>query len=254
MPRIKCTISYDGTGFSGYQVQPGKRTVQGELEKALEKLNKGTCIRVIASGRTDAGVHARGQVIHFDTKLEIEPSRWQIALNSLLPDDIAVSSVELAQPDFHARFDAIGKEYRYFLLLAKHRDPFQRNYAYQFPYELDYGAMRKAGRLLLGTHDFTSFCSAKTEVEDRVRTLREIDIYEENGLLVFRFTGDGFLYNMVRILVGTLLEVGTGRRDAGSMQELLENLDRTRAGKTAPGHGLYLWKVFYENKDPQFEN
>ncbi|ESU31487.1 hypothetical protein G3A_16425 [Bacillus sp. 17376] len=250
MPRIKCTISYDGTGFSGYQVQPGKRTVQGELEKALEKLSKGTSIRVSASGRTDAGVHARGQVVHFDTMLEIEPARWQIALNSLLPDDIAVLSVDIAKPDFHARFDAVGKEYRYFLLQSKHRDPFQRNYAYQFQYEFNFDAMREASKHLLGTHDFTSFCSAKTEVEDRVRTLKEIDFYEENGLLVFRFVGDGFLYNMVRILVGTLLEVGTGKRDAASMQQLLEDQDRTRAGKTAPGHGLYLWKVFYE----EFEN
>lgn len=248
MQRIKCTVSYDGTNFSGYQVQPGKRTVQGELEKVLEKLNKGKSIRVSASGRTDAGVHARGQVIHFDTALEIEPARWQGALNSLLPADIAIHSVELVQSDFHARFDAVGKEYRYFLLQSKHRDPFQRNYAYQFPYELDYEAMKEAAGQLLGTHDFTSFCSAKTEVEDRVRTLQEIDFYEENGLLVFRFVGGGFLYNMVRILVGTLLEVGTGRRAATSMQELLDCKDRTQAGKTAPGHGLYLWKVFYSEQ------
>ncbi|CAM4085194.1 tRNA pseudouridine(38-40) synthase TruA [Mesobacillus thioparans] len=253
MPRIKCIISYDGTGFSGYQVQPGKRTVQSELVKALERLNK-TSIRVSASGRTDAGVHARGQVIHFDTMLEIEPARWQIALNSLLPDDIAVRSVEIVRPDFHARFDAAGKEYRYFLLQSKNRDPFQRNYAYQFQYELDLDSMREAARLLIGTHDFTSFCSAKTEVEDRVRTLQEIDFYEENGLLVFRFVGEGFLYNMVRILVGTLLEVGTGKRAAGSMPQLIEARDRTQTGKTAPGHGLYLWKVFYGEEHHQFEN
>jgi tRNA pseudouridine38-40 synthase len=246
MPRLKCIISYDGTQFSGYQVQPGKRTVQGEIEKALTKLNKGAHIRVSASGRTDAGVHARGQVIHFDTSLEIEPSRWQIALNSLLPDDIAVSSAEIVQQEFHARFDAAGKEYRYFLLLSKHRDPFQRNYAYQYPLVLNYDAMREASKHLLGTHDFTSFCSAKTEVEDRVRTLKEIDFYEENGMLIFRFVGNGFLYNMVRILVGTLLEVGNGRRAADTMQGLLASKDRTLAGKTAPGHGLYLWQVFYD--------
>jgi tRNA pseudouridine38-40 synthase len=246
MPRLKCIISYDGTQFSGYQVQPGKRTVQGEIEKALTKLNKGAQIRVSASGRTDAGVHARGQVIHFDTSLEIEPARWQIALNSLLPDDIAVSSAKIVQQEFHARFDAAGKEYRYFLLLSKHRDPFQRNYAYQYPLVLNYDAMREASKHLLGTHDFTSFCSAKTEVEDRVRTLKEIDFYEENGMLVFRFVGNGFLYNMVRILVGTLLEVGNGRRAADTMQGLLASKDRTLAGKTAPGHGLYLWQVFYD--------
>ncbi|MEH7887197.1 tRNA pseudouridine(38-40) synthase TruA [Bacillus sp. JJ1609] len=246
MPRLKCTVSYDGTMFSGYQVQPGKRTVQGEIEKALEKLNKGKGIRISASGRTDAGVHARGQVVHFDTMLEIEPARWQIALNSLLPSDIAIHTVELAAPDFHARFNAVSKEYRYFMLLSKHRDPFQRNFAYQFPFSLDFEVMRAASKHLLGTHDFTSFCSAKTEVEDRVRTLKEIDFSEENGQFIFRFVGDGFLYNMVRILVGTLLEIGTGRRPADSIPELLEKKDRTLAGKTAPGHGLYLWKVFYE--------
>ncbi|MEH7442695.1 tRNA pseudouridine(38-40) synthase TruA [Bacillus sp. JJ1122] len=252
MPRLKCTVSYDGTMFSGYQVQPGKRTVQGEIEKALEKLNKGTRIRLSASGRTDAGVHARGQVVHFDTMLEIEPARWQIALNSLLPSDIAINTVELAAPDFHARFNAVGKEYRYVILLSKHRDPFQRNFAYQFPFNLDLEAMKEARSHLLGTHDFTSFCSAKTEVEDRVRTVKEIDFFEENGQFVFRFVGNGFLYNMVRILVGTLLEIGTGKRAADSIPELLEKKDRTLAGKTAPGHGLYLWKVFYE--DDSLEN
>lgn len=252
MPRLKCTVSYDGTMFSGYQVQPGKRTVQGEIEKALEKLNKGARIRISASGRTDAGVHARGQVIHFDTMLEIEPARWQIALNSLLPSDIAIHTVELAAPDFHARFNAVGKEYRYFMLLSKHRDPFNRNFAYQFPFSLDLEGMREASKHLLGTHDFTSFCSAKTEVEDRVRTVKEIDFFEENGQFVFKFVGNGFLYNMVRILVGTLLEIGTGRRAADSIPELLEKKDRTLAGKTAPGHGLYLWKVFYE--DDSLEN
>jgi len=249
MPRLKCTIAYDGTGFSGYQVQPGKRTVQSEIEKALGKLHKGASVRVSASGRTDAGVHARGQVIHFDTPLELGPDRWQTALNSMLPPDIAVMAAEAAAPGFHARFDAVGKEYRYFILQSKTRDPFKRNYAYQFPYKLDFTAMEEAIGHLLGTHDFTSFCSAKSEVKDRVRTLREIDLLEENGLLVIRFVGDGFLYNMVRILVGTLLEIGTGKRIPGDIPSLIEKRDRTQAGKTAPGHGLYLWEVFYQNED-----
>lgn len=247
MPRLKCTVAYDGTQFSGYQVQPGKRTVQGEIEKTLTKIHKGSSVKISASGRTDAGVHARGQVIHFDTSLKIEPDRWQIALNSMLPPDIAINTADIVRSDFHARFDTVGKEYRYFLLLSNKRDPFQRNYAYQFPFNLDYNAMKEASKYLLGTHDFTSFCSAKTEVEDRVRTLKEIEFFEEEGMLVFRFVGDGFLYNMVRILVGTLLEVGTGRRAADALPELIEKKDRTLAGKTAPGHGLYLWKVFYED-------
>lgn len=245
MKRFKCLVSYDGTNFSGYQVQPKKRTVQGELEYALKKLHKGADIKVSASGRTDAGVHAKGQVIHFDSELNIPLPKWDIALNSLLPDDIAVMSTEEAVDGFHARFDAKGKEYRYFIRLSAMRDPFSRNYAFQFPYLLNVSAMKEAAAYLLGTHDFTSFCSAKTEVEDRVREIREIDIIEGQNSLEFRFVGNGFLYNMVRILVGTLIEVGTGERNPNSMVEILAKKDRTYAGKTAPSHGLYLWEVFY---------
>lgn len=245
MQRYKCTVSYDGTGFFGYQVQPNKRTVQSELEEALLKLHKGKEVKVTASGRTDAGVHAKGQVIHFDTDLGIPDNRWPVALNSLLPDDISILSAEKAEDSFHARFDAAGKEYRYFLYLSKQRDPFSRHYAYQFPYQVDVEQMREAGRLLLGTHDFTSFCSAKTEMEDKVRTIKEITINQEGDMLSFRFIGNGFLYNMVRILVGTLLEIGSGDRNAEEIPELLRKKDRRLAGKTAPAHGLYLWKVFY---------
>jgi tRNA pseudouridine38-40 synthase len=245
MQRYKCVISYVGTGFSGYQVQPNKRTVQSEIEAALMKLHKGKHIRIFASGRTDAGVHAKGQVIHFDSPLGIPLEKWTIALNSLLPNDVSVLQVEKTSDEFHARFDVVAKEYRYYLLLSSIRDPFQQNFAYQFKYPLNYTDIVTASRLLIGTHDFTSFCSAKTEIEDRVRTIHEIDIFEENGLLVFRFVGNGFLYNMVRILVGTLLEVGTGERDPYSIPDIIAMKDRTLAGKTAPGHGLYLWEVFY---------
>ncbi len=245
MQRYKCIVSYDGTGFFGYQVQPNKRTVQSELEAALLKLHKGKEVKVTASGRTDAGVHAKGQVIHFDSDLLIPEERWPIALNSLLPDDISVLSAEKAEESFHARYDAAGKEYRYFLYLSKKRDPFLRNYAFQYPYPLDVGLMKEASQLLLGTHDFTSFCSAKTEMEDKVRTIREITIHQEEDSLVFQFIGNGFLYNMVRILVGTLLEVGNGERKAEEIPELLLKRDRRLAGKTAPAHGLYLWQVFY---------
>lgn len=246
MERYKCKIAYDGTLFSGYQIQPNKRTVQSVLESALEKLHKGSPVRVFASGRTDAGVHAKGQVIHFDSPLSIPVGKWSIALNSLLPDDISVLQVEKAAHDFHARFDAAGKEYRYFIRLSAIKDPFQRHFAYQFYFPLDYGAMSEACRYLEGTHDFTSFCSVKTEVEDRVRTIRSIEFSEDEGILQFRFVGTGFLYNMVRILVGTLLEVGIGEVEASAIPEILAKKDRTLAGKTAPGHGLYLWEVFYE--------
>jgi tRNA pseudouridine38-40 synthase len=246
MQRYKCIISYDGSGFSGYQVQPNKRTVQSDIEAVLTKMHKDKRVLVSGSGRTDAGVHAKGQVIHFDSPLPIPEKKWVLALNSLLPEDIVVLSVEKVDLTFHARFDATGKEYRYFLYLSSTRDPFQRNYAYQYPYLLNIEAIREGSQYLLGTHDFSSFCSAKTEVEDKVRTIEKIDLVMEGELFLIRFVGNGFLYNMVRILVGTLLEVGTGAREPMEIRDILEKKDRRYAGKTAPAHGLYLWEVFYK--------
>ncbi|MDQ1143246.1 tRNA pseudouridine38-40 synthase [Bacillus sp. SORGH_AS 510] len=246
MQRYKCIISYDGSGFSGYQVQPNKRTVQLELEAVLAKMHKGTTIKVSGSGRTDAGVHALGQVIHFDSPLPITEERWEIALNSMLPEDISVLSVEKVAKDFHSRFGAKGKEYRYKLYLSVKRDPFQRKFAYRYSYPLNLEAMKEASKYFLGTHDFTSFCSAKTEVEDKVRTIQAIDFLLEGDQLTIRFVGNGFLYNMVRILVGTLLEVGAGDRRPEDISAILEKKDRRFAGKTAPAHGLYLWGVFYQ--------
>jgi tRNA pseudouridine38-40 synthase len=246
MQRIKCTIAYDGTHFSGYQIQPNHRTVQEEVETALKKLHKGQEVKIFASGRTDAGVHAKGQVLHFDTFLDIPVEKWAVALNSMLPGDISVLKAEMVKSNFHARFDAKGKEYRYFIYPSKHRDPFSRNYATMYPFLVNTESIREAMNSFLGTHDFTSFCSAKTEVEDKERTIYELELSEENGLLVFRFVGNGFLYNMVRIITGTLLEVGTGDRDASTISNILKMKDRSFAGKTAPAQGLYLWKVFYE--------
>ncbi|KOP72235.1 tRNA pseudouridine(38-40) synthase TruA [Cytobacillus solani] len=245
MQRYKCIISYDGTQFAGYQVQPNKRTVQGEVEKALRKLHKDMDVKVSASGRTDAGVHARGQVIHFDSPLKIPLEKWEVALNTLLPEDIAIIHTEMAADDFHARFDAKGKEYRYFVYRSLQRSPFKRNYAYQYPYSLDIKKVNEAVPFLIGEHDFTSFCSAKTDVVDKVREIRKIEVVEEGDMLIFRFVGNGFLYNMVRILVGTLLGVGAGDISPGSIPDILEKRDRVYAGKTAPAQGLYLWEVHY---------
>lgn len=166
-------------------------------------------------------------------------------MNSLLPDDVAVTGAENAPEDFHVRFDAKGKEYRYFVHLSSRRDPFKRHYAFQSPYAVNLDNIKIAAADLQGTHDFTSFCSAKTEVEDKVREIQEIDVLEEGDMLIFCFKGTGFLYNMVRILAGTLLEVGTGERDPNSMPSVIKQKDRSAAGKTAPPQGLYLWKVFY---------
>ncbi|MCA1032795.1 tRNA pseudouridine(38-40) synthase TruA [Bacillus timonensis] len=247
MTRIKCIITYDGTYFNGYQVQPNKRTVQEEIENVLTKMHKGKHVRIVASGRTDASVHAVGQVIHFDTPLSIPIEKWTTALNAMLPNDIAVLSCEQVHDDFHARFDVREKEYRYKILLSDKKDVFKRNYLYHFPYKLDVQLMNKAIQYLTGTHDFTSFCSAKTEVKDKVRTIYNIEVLVEGKELTFRFIGNGFLYNMVRILVGTLLNVGQGIIQPEEIKSILEKKDRTFAGKTVPGHGLYLWQVQYDN-------
>lgn len=246
MARYKCIISYDGSGFSGYQVQPNKRTVQSVLEAVLSKMHKGDTVKVVGSGRTDAGVHAKGQVIHFDSPLLIPADKWEKALNSMLPEDISVLKVVPVTESFHARFDAKGKEYRYVLHLSQKRDPFQRKFAYQYPYRLNLQAMEQASKLFLGTHDFTSFCAAKTEVVDKVRTIESIEFTRKAELLTIRFVGNGFLYNMVRILVGTLLEVGSSERSPEDIPIILAHKDRRLSGKTAPGHGLYLWEVFYD--------
>ena len=246
MIRYKCTIAYDGTHFSGYQIQPDKRTVQLELEKVLTTMHKGKPVKVAASGRTDAGVHAKGQVIHFDSPLDLPEERWKKALGAMLPADIAILDIKKEGPEFHARFNAIRKEYRYIISLAEVKDPFMRNYAYHYPYKLNLTLMEKASEYLRGTHDFTSFCSAKTEVEDKVRTVESIDFFKDDQRLVIRFVGDGFLYNMVRIMVGTLLDIGIGKRTPEDIKDILAAHDRTKAGRTAPGHGLYLWKVDYK--------
>jgi tRNA pseudouridine38-40 synthase len=247
MKRFKCVISYDGSNFSGYQVQPNARTVQLELENTLRKMHKGDIIKVFASGRTDATVHAVGQVIHFDSPLSLPAESWKKALNSLLPNDIQVLEVVKVDDSFHARFDVLKKEYRYKVLVAPEKDVFKRQFSYHFPYPLDLSLVEEASQYLKGTHDFTSFCSAKTEVEDKIRTIYELDYIKQGDELVFRFVGNGFLYNMVRILVGTLLDVGQKKIIPTEVKRILEQKNRAFAGKTAPGHGLYLWKVYYDN-------
>ncbi|MFC0297428.1 tRNA pseudouridine(38-40) synthase TruA [Geobacillus jurassicus] len=243
--RIKCIIAYDGTHFSGYQIQPGRRTVQGELEEVLRRMHKGKGVRVAASGRTDAGVHAYGQVIHFDTPLSLSSEQWKKALNAQLPDDIVVRSIQEVDADFHARFSAKAKEYRYKVWTAAERDVFRRHYCAWHPYPLHMDAVNEALHLFCGTHDFTSFCSAKTTIEDRVRTIYRAKVKVDGPMLEFRFVGSGFLYNMVRIMVGTVLEIGQGKRSPTDIAQLLAAKDRRFAGPTAPAEGLYLWRVYY---------
>ncbi|KGR79710.1 tRNA pseudouridine(38-40) synthase TruA [Ureibacillus manganicus] len=246
MRRLKATISYDGTLFSGYQVQPGERTVQLEIEKVLSKMHKGEMVRITASGRTDSKVHATGQVIHFDTNLSIPTDRYQKALNVQLPSDIRVMQVEEVPSDFHARFSVTGKRYRYIWNCNNVQSPFRRYYAVDTNgVKPNIGKMKEAAQYIVGTHDFSCFCAANTSVVDKVRTVHTLDFEWHDQELHMIIEGNGFLYNMVRIIAGTLWEVGTEKRAASQLKEIIASNDRGSAGKTAPPHGLYLEKVFY---------
>ena len=245
MKRLKATIAYDGSGFSGYQIQLKTRTVQLELLRVLKELHKGQQVEVVASGRTDSGVHATGQVIHFDTSFSIPKDSWMRALNVRLPQDIRVHDIEEAEADFHARYHATGKVYRYKWNRSTIISPFSRNHLVHVPQAIDVNRMEQAAAALIGTHDFSSFCAANTNVVDKVRTIWRIDFEEHGEELHMVIEGSGFLYNMVRIIAGTLLEVGLNRREPEELAEIVAACDRDAAGKTAAAHGLYLEKVHY---------
>ncbi|WP_181350995.1 tRNA pseudouridine(38-40) synthase TruA [Thalassobacillus sp. CUG 92003] len=247
MQRVKCTLAYDGTDFAGFQTQLNGRTVQEEVEKGLQKLHKGEKTKVIASGRTDSGVHARGQVAHFDTWLDLPSLRWKMAFTSVLPPDIQVKEVVPVSDAFHARYDAVEKEYRYVIWNDQDPDLFRRNYTWHIRKPLDVKAMQEACRYIEGEHDFTSFCRPRAKVKgSKVRHLLKAHVTKHDQEIVFIFRGTGFLYNMVRILVGTLIGVGKGERAPEDLAEILEARDRHAAGFTAPAHALFLWEVTYE--------
>lgn len=247
--RIKAIISYDGSGFSGYQVQPNGRTVQEEIERVLTQMNRGVFTRITASGRTDTGVHAVGQVIHFDTQLSIPPAGWVKALNSQLPGDIRVMAVEEVREDFHARYDVEWKTYRYKWTIEDIPLPFERLMLSHIPGKKpDIDRMREAAEALIGEHDFRSFSAANTSIQDFVRTIYDVRIERYGQQLHLVITGNGFLYNMVRIIAGTLWEVGVGKHRPDEMAAIIAAKDRSQAGRTAPPQGLYLEKVGYESR------
>ncbi|MGN4123682.1 tRNA pseudouridine(38-40) synthase TruA [Lysinibacillus sphaericus] len=246
MRRLKAIISYDGTQFSGYQVQPGERTVQAEIEGVLAIMHKGEQVKVIASGRTDARVHATGQTLHFDTPLTIPVENYMKALNVQLPRDIRVVAMEEVPADFHARYSVTGKRYRYIWSCEPIQSPFRRHYTVETNgRNPDVAAMQEAAKAIIGTHDFSCFCAANTSVQDKVRTVTTLQFEWHGKELHMIIEGSGFLYNMVRIIAGTLWEVGTGRRDIGNVKKVVASMIRDKAGKTAPPQGLYLEKVFY---------
>ncbi len=240
----KLTIQYDGSRYDGWQRQGNTgNTIQGKLEAVLSRLC-GTAVELQGAGRTDAGVHAEGQVASVQLPEDC-PADLLAELNRYLPEDIAVIAVEPAEDRFHARLNATGKVYRYELRMGGVPDVFRRKYQYRVERSLDVEAMRRAAALLAGTHDYRSFCANRRYKKSTVRTVSAIEIEVEGLVLRITFRGDGFLYNMVRILTGTLLEVGQGLRDPGEMPAILAARDRARAGKTAPAQGLTLVQVEY---------
>ena len=245
MKRIKLTIAYDGTNYCGWQVQPNGITVEEVLNKALKKLT-GEDIQVIGASRTDSGVHALGNVAVFDTHTTIPPERISYALNQRLPEDIVIVKSEEVAEDFHPRYCDCSKTYEYHILNTRIPIPTKRLTNYFVSYDLDVEKMRKAAGYLIGEHDFVSFCNVRTDVEDTVRTVTELEILKDGEEITIRISGNGFLYNMVRIIVGTLIRVGRGFYEPEKVKEILEAKDRKAAGVTAPPHGLILAEIRYE--------
>ncbi|NLT93924.1 MAG: tRNA pseudouridine(38-40) synthase TruA [Clostridia bacterium] len=246
MRNIKATIQYDGTNYHGFQIQEKQNlpTVQGTLESCLMRVLKEP-VKINGAGRTDAGVHAEGQVINFLTNTKIPLERLPLAINCQLPDDLVIKTAEEVPLDFHAQYSATGKYYVYRIFNNRTPSVFYRHYSYFVPYSLDFDLIREGCRLFEGTHNFKSFSASGTTVKSHVRTIYSLELIKNGDLWEFHIQGNGFLYNMVRIIVGTLLELGKGKRDLASIQEALQKQDRTLAGQTAPPHGLCLKKVFY---------
>jgi tRNA pseudouridine38-40 synthase len=247
---LKLTVAYDGGAYAGWQIQPDKPTVQGVFEATWQRLTQES-LRVTAAGRTDAGVHALGQVVGLSTETRLDNHELQRGLNALLPEDIRVLVLDNAADGFHATYDAIGKTYTYHIdNYAGCQLPFARCYEWHYPQPLDAMVMHEAGQVLVGRHDFSSFESAGSERPDSVRTIRKLSVTrggnEKEDHIWVTVTGDGFLYNMVRTIVGSLVEVGTGKRDAAWLADVLAARDRRRAGQTAPPHGLFLVSVDYK--------
>ncbi|MDD3174278.1 MAG: tRNA pseudouridine(38-40) synthase TruA [Herbinix sp.] len=247
MKRIKLVIAYDGTSYSGWQLQPGQPTIEASLNKALSELLKEEIV-VIGASRTDSGVHALGNVAVFDTESAMKSEKIWAAVNQRLPEDIRVQSSTEVAPDFHPRRVTSHKTYAYRILHRKVALPTERLYASYVYYDLDIVAMQTAAAYLVGEHDYKSFCSVKTQALDTVRTIYRLEVLKEGDIITISITGNGFLYNMVRIIVGTLLKIGRGTYPPEKMIEILNGCDRSLAGPTAPAVGLTLIKIDYPEK------
>lgn len=243
--RYKVVFSYDGSNFYGYQVQPNLRTVQGELEKAVSFLNRKTSTLTTASGRTDKGVHALGQVAHFDLSIDIDIDKVKMGLNSNLPEDIHIIDVVKVDSNFHARYMCKSKEYFYRINIGEY-NPIMRNYVYQLGKSINIEEMKKASNLLVGKHDFRSFVDSEDIRENTIRKIYNIDFKVDKDEVIVTFVGNGFMKYQVRNMVGALIQVGLGKKSVKDIEVLLESKSREKALKGAPSCGLYLNKVIYE--------
>lgn len=245
MANYKISINYDGTNFNGWQIQTAERTVQGELQNSLYRIFHQT-IPITGSSRTDAGVHAAAQVANFQLPIDYPGDRLKAAFNGTLPSDVRVLSVEIVDDLFNARFDATGRLYHY--TISKQQYAIGRQYTYYHPQSLRTDLMREAARLLYGRHDFTSFCQARSEIENHVCLIETLDIIETDQIITIIIMANRFLHNMVRIIAGTLINIGLLKYEPETIIHILEAKDRRAAGKTLPPQGLCLVKVFY-NRD-----
>ena len=244
MRNIKLVIEYDGTNYNGWQVQKGVRTIEGTIEETLEKILKEK-VNITGSGRTDSGVHALGQVANFKTETKMSTQEILNALNSMLPQDIVVIDVDEVDDEFNARISAKVKHYRYVINNSKLPSALNADREYHYKYFLDVEMMKLAAQDLIGEHDFKAFMSSGSSVESTVRTIYDVRVNTLNGRVIIDVIGNGFLYNMVRIIVGTLLDIGNGRLDVCNIKNMLLTGDRNLGGKTVPSHGLYLAQVEY---------
>lgn len=247
MKRIKLVVAYEGTNYCGWQIQPSGITIEEVLNKTLSEL-LGESIKVIGASRTDSGVHSLGNVAVFDTDTRIPPEKICYALNQRLPEDIVVQSSCEVAPDFHPRHCYSEKTYEYRILNRKIPIPTLRRDTYFYYRNLDVEKMKRAAAYLVGTHDFKSFCSIHTAVEDTVRTILSCEVEKSfEDIIIIRVTGTGFLYNMVRIIAGTLISVGVGEREPEEIEKILEAKERSAAGPTAPAHGLTMIGIAYKS-------
>ena len=244
MRNLLVEISYDGSQYHGWQIQKNALTVQEVFQNAVEKV---FCSRPEIKGcsRTDSGVHANSYFISFKTDKNIKPEKVVMALNAYLPKDIAVLSCKETDADFHARYSVTTKEYIYKIYNGKIRNPFYNRYAYHYRYAIDADYLNREAKAFIGTYDFSGFCSSNSDVEDTVRTVKNFEVFRKGDMVYFKVEADGFLYNMVRIMVGTLLFVNEGKIKQEELKVVIESKNRKMAGKTAPPDGLYLNRVNY---------